>query len=406
MMKLFEYRARDNNGKLFKGEQLAETRNDVADILLVKGLTPVKIVEIRNKDLSFDFNFNKTVPPAHLAIFTKQMYSLLSSGISAVRAIYGIAETTQSEILKEALLDVAKNLEKGSPLAKCLSNHPKVFNRLFVSIVSVGEQTGRVDTAFQQLTEYIERESETKRMIKTAMRYPIFVISAILVAMFVMNIFVIPTFNSIFAKMGADLPLTTQILVTTSRFFVNYWPLLIVTLAMTVYGFIRWKKTTSGRYTWDKKRLELPIVGSIIKQASLARFSRTLSVMLSGGVPLTNALTLTAEAVDNEYMKEKLLDIKSGVERGISLKKMSYESGLFTPLILQMITVGEETGNIDTLLLEISQYYEREVEFEVGSLSSKIEPIMLAIVAAMVLVLALGIFSPMWDMLGHMTEGA
>jgi len=403
-MKHFNYKARDGKGALVKGEQIAENRDDVADILITKGLMPVKITLLDTKKSFLSINLNTKVSPEHLAVFTKQMYSLLRAGIPTIRAIYGIAETTQSEILKDALLDIAKNLEKGQNLSTCLTTHSKIFNKLFVSIVSVGEQTGRTDTAFQQLTEYIEKENETKRMIKTALRYPVFVIGAILVAMAIMNIFVIPTFNTIFAKMGADLPMTTRILITTSDFFVNFWPLIIVICVLTVYGFLHWTQTEQGELTWGRVKLELPIVGSIVKQASLARFSRTLSVMLSGGVPLTNALSLTGEAVDNAFMKSKLQEIRSGVEKGASLKKMSYESGMFTPLILQMITVGEETGNMDSLLLEISEYYEREVSYEVGSLSSKIEPIMLGVVAGMVLILALGIFSPMWDMLGHMTK--
>lgn len=401
-MKTFTYTARDLEGNKVSGDLTAESNDDVGSILLKKQLIPTTIKEVvKAKDVAF--HFGPRVSPQDLSTFTKQMHALLSSGVSTVKALYGIAGTTQNKRLEEVLKEVAQTIEKGHSLSTALRSFPEVFNNLFISIITVGEQTGRIDNSFEQLTEYITKENATKRMIKKALSYPKFVMVAITIAMTVMNIFVIPTFASMFSKMGEDLPPMTKFLMSTSDMFINYWPWMLAGLISSVVAFKKWTVSDSGSLIWSKWKLKLPIIGPIINQATLARFSRSMSVMLSSGIPITQSISLTADAVDNPYVAKKLGELKRGVELGNSLKQMSTETKLFTPLILQMIAVGEETGKIDKLLLDASLYYEEEVANDVNNLSSKIEPIMLVIIGTMVLVLALGIFTPMWDMLGHMT---
>ena len=264
----------------------------------------------------------------------------------------------------------------------------------------VGENTGNLDQAFLQLSEYLEREQETRKQIKSATRYPMFVMIAIVIALVVMNIFVIPTFAGLFSRLGADLPAMTKFLIGMSNLFVNYWHVMLGGVIAGIFILRRYLNTERGRYRWDRLQLRVPAVGSIIERSLLARFSRSFSMMLSSGVPMTSALNLVADAVSNSYMADKIIGMRLGIEKGESLSRVSQSSGLFTPLVLQMVNVGEETGRVDELLADSAEYYEREVDYDLKSLTSKIEPILIGVVAVMVLVLALGIFTPMWDLMG------
>ena len=230
------------------------------------------------------------------------------------------------------------------------------------------------------------------------MRYPSFVIIAILVAIVILNIFVIPTFANMFAKLGADLPLATKMLIASSNFFLNYWPHLLISVVVGFFGIRAYLKTKDGQFRWDRRKIRLPIVGSIIERSVLSRFTHSFAIVLKAGVPMTSGLSLVADAVDNTYMREKIIAMRSGIESGESLLRTAIASNLFTSLVLQMIAVGEETGRVDELLEEVADYYEREVDYDLGTLTARIEPVLLVVVAVMVLILALGIFTPMWDM--------
>ena len=334
-----------------------------------------------------------------LVIFARQMYSLTKSGIPILRAVGGLADTTNSKRMAIALYDVVDQLERGRTISSALHQHPDIFNQLFVSVVHVGENTGRLDEAFLQLAGYLEREQETRKQIKSATRYPMFVIFFLVVALVVMNIFVIPVFAGMFDKFGADLPAMTKFLIGMSNFFLNYWPHMLVAIIAAVFGVRQYLKTENGIYKWDRAKLRLPVVGDIFERTLLGRFCRSFSMMLESGVPLPTALSLVADAVDNAYVGSAVLDMRRNIERGESLGRVAQSSGLFTPLIMQMINVGEETGRIDELLTEVAEFYEREVDYDLKSLTAKIEPILISVVAVMVLVLALGIFTPMWEMM-------
>ncbi|ASM55329.1 MSHA biogenesis protein MshG [Pseudoalteromonas nigrifaciens] len=324
---------------------------------------------------------------------------MLKAGIPIIRAMVGLADTTQNKAFKQVLMEVTKQLEQGRDLSSAMSMHNKVFSRLTISMVMVGEGAGRLEDAFYQLAIYFEKEQETRKRIKAAMRYPTFVICALVGAMIILNIFVIPTFASMFAKFNADLPLMTQILIATSNFFVNYWWLLILMLVGAIIGFKRYLNTVTGRYKWDKYKLKIPFVGDILQRTLLARYSQCLAMVLRSGVPMTTGLSLTAHAVDNSYMEKAIITMRQDIEKGDSLLRVSRASELFSQLVLQMVAVGEETGRVDELLQEAADYYEREVDYDLRSLTAKIEPILTVFVAIMVLILALGIFMPMWNMM-------
>jgi MSHA biogenesis protein MshG len=215
-----------------------------------------------------------------------------------------------------------------------------------------------------------------------------------------MNIVVVPIFADMFKSFGAELPLMTRILLATSDFFITKWQYLLVGIGLTIFATLKYLRTKDGRYKWDRAKLKLPLVGSIFERTLLGRFARSFSMMLISGVPLTSALNLVADAVNNAFMAERILSMRKNIEKGESLSRVASSSKMFTPLVLQMISVGEETGRVDELLAEVAEFYEREVDYDLKSLTSKIEPILISIVAGMVLVLALGIFTPMWDMMG------
>ncbi|PKG39837.1 type II secretion system F family protein [Psychromonas sp. Urea-02u-13] len=406
-MALFKYVGRDAQGNSVKGEVEASSIDTAADQVMQKGVLPSSIKEKKAgaENLDLSLIFASKVNPSDLIVFTRQIYSLTKAGIPILRAINGLAESTHSVLLSESLQDVLNRMRNGYSLSAAMGAHPRVFSQLYVSLIQVGENTGQLDRIFLQLSEYLEQEIETRKRVKSAMRYPTFVLIALAVAMVILNIYVIPTFAGMFAKFHAELPWTTQVLLGTSSFFVDYWHLMLIFLISAFIGLKLWLNSPKGAYLWDKWKLKIPVVGSVIERSLLARFSRSFAMMLSAGVPLNNALYLIAHAVDNNYLQEKILAMRSGIEAGDPLLKTATAAGLFTPLVLQMIAVGEETGQVDELLNEAADFYEREVDYELKNMTAKIEPILISIVAGMVLILALGIFTPMWDMMGAMKGG-
>ena len=402
-MAQFSYKARKSSGELATGVLEAVDASTVAQILIGRNFTPIEINEnnqsqvAESSKISF---FTPNITIDDLVIFSRQMYSLAKSGIPILRAVRGLADTTSSQRMSVALNDVADQLERGRTLSSALNKHDQIFGQLFISIVHVGENTGKLDDAFLQLSFYLERDQETRKQLKAATRYPMFVIIAIVIAMVIMNIVVIPIFADMFKSFGAELPLMTRILLATSDFFITKWQYLLVAITLSVFSIIRYLGTKNGRYKWDQTKLKLPVVGSIFERTLLGRFARSFSMMLISGVPLTSALNLVAGAVNNAFMAERILGMRKNIEKGESLSRVASSSKMFTPLVLQMISVGEETGRVDELLAEVAEFYEREVDYDLKSLTSKIEPILICVVAGMVLILALGIFTPMWDMMG------
>lgn len=403
-MALFQYTGKDGQGNTVKGELEANSKDAAVDQIMHKGILPLALKEktVAGQSLDLAVLFASHVQLTDLIIFTRQIYSLTKAGIPILRAINGLADSTHSKLLRSALYDLLARMRNGYSLSAAMSSHPRVFSQLYVSLIQVGENTGQLDRVFLQLSEYLEQEGETRKRIKAAMRYPSFVLIALAAAMVILNIYVIPTFANMFAKFNAELPWTTQVLLGTSSFFVNYWGYLLALLIATFIAVKVWLGTEKGAYLWDKWKLHIPVVGSVIDRSLLARFSRSFAMMLSAGVPLNNALYLIAFAVDNNYLKDKMLGMRKGIESGETLLKTATAAGLFTPLVLQMIAVGEETGQVDELLNEAADFYEREVDYELKNMTAKIEPILISIVAVMVLILALGIFTPMWDMMGAM----
>lgn len=396
----FAYRGRDTKGALIKGALQAADENAAAEQLLRRGVTPLDIVP-RKVGVQFDWQqfLQPQVSLTELIIFVRQMYSLTKAGIPMLRAMEGLAEHTSNKTLRLALEDITEQLERGRSMAAAMDDHKRVFPRLVIAVVHVGENTGQLEESFGQLIEYLEGEQETRKRIKSATRYPFFVIITLAIAVVVLNIFVIPTFADMFRNFAVELPLSTRVLIASSGFFVNFWWALLLAIGAAVWLVRYWLKGDAARQKWDRWKLKVPGIGSILERSMLARFCRSFAVMLRAGVPLTQALTLVADAVDNAYMKDRIKTMRKGIEGGETLLRVSKGSALFTPLVLQMIAVGEDTGSLEESLLDAAEHYEREVDYDLKNLTSKLEPILIAGVAGIVLLLAMGIFQPMWNMM-------
>lgn len=401
-MAIFEFKGRNAEGRLISGQLDASSPDAAASQLLGRGITPVEVKAFIEK-LSFSERFARAtnsgkVEAVELIMFCRQMHTISRAGIPLVKGLRGLSASLRNYTFQQALNDIVERLEAGVELSVAMRAHPKIFNNLFVSLVNVGENSGRLDLVFKQLSEYMERDLNTIKSIKTALRYPTFVLVAISIAITVINIKVIPAFAGMFEKFGAQLPLPTRILIGISDFFVNYWMYLFAAVAGLVGWVYHYVNTPEGSRVWGRKKLRVIIIGDIIERASLARYSRSFGLMLNAGLPINTALELSARAIDNPYLGDKIRAIRAGIERGEGLYQTHLVSGMFTPLVLQMISVGEESGQVDALLAEVALFYESEVEYDVKQLSDRIEPIMIIIMAAFVTILALGIFLPMWDM--------
>jgi len=402
-MPLFSYKIRDADGNLKEGQAEALSADALASQFQASHTVPISITEVNEKQ-SLDIGKylkarRKTkVKLDDMILFCRQMHTLNSSGVPLVRALRGLVETSRNPTLGEALGAVVNDIESGMELSGAFSRHPKVFPALLCRMVQVGEVTGKLDEVFMQLSIYFEREKDTINKVKAALRYPSFVLAAIAMAVVFISLFVIPAFEKVFAGAGAKLPLATRILLGLSSFMQNYWYVLLGLFILLVIVVNKGLKTTQGRYFWDRYKLKIPLVGDIILRSTLVRFSRGFNMSYTAGVPLSQALGFTARAVSNSYVGGKIEAIRNGIERGDTLTRSATQTGMFTPLVLQMLAVGEESGSVDVMLEDVAEFYEREVDYDLKNLSSAIEPIMIVIIGGMVLVLALGVFLPMWNL--------
>ena len=403
-MPFFAYKARNASGELLTGVMEGADSGAVADQLFSTGATPVEILATKKATTTgADIGWwqrltEKKVSSMDVQLFSRQLYTLLKAGVPIMRGLAGLQESAISPAFGRVIKDVRESLDAGRELSAAMARHPTVFSQFYLSMVRVGEMTGRLDEVFLRLFDHLEFDRDMRARVKTATRYPSFVIVAMLVAMVIVNMFVIPQFVKVFASFNAELPLMTRILIGTSGFMVAYWPVLLVVTIAAIAAFRAWLRTVPGRYTWDRYKLRFPIAGKIILKGTMARFARSFALSSTSGVPIVQALTVVSQTVDNAYLCARVEQMRDGVERGDSILRTSVAAGVFTPVVLQMIAVGEESGSLDELMNEIAQMYEREVDYELKTLSAQIEPILIAFLGVMVLVLALGIFLPVWDL--------
>lgn len=401
-MPFFAYKGRNGRGEAVHGVLEGADSGAVAGQLFGIGVVPTEIkpsAPPSSEDSGFSLSFSKKkVSHIEVLLFSRQMYTLLKAGVPIMGALKGLEESTENPRFAEVVRDLRESLDTGRELSASLARHPEVFGQFYTAMVSVGEGTGRLEEVFLQLFHHLEFEKFMRDQVKSAIRYPTFVVVTMGIAIVIINIFVIPAFAKIYAGFKAELPMMTKLLIGFSNFMVEYWPFLLVGLAGAIFGFRGWANTAVGRMHWDRMKLRIPVAGQIILKATLARFTRSFSLAFRSGVPVTSGLSLVANTVDNVYVSERILRMREGVERGESVLRTARDAGVFTPVVLQMIAVGEESGALDDLTSEIADMYQREVEYDLKNLSSQIEPILIIMLGILVLILALGVFLPIWDL--------
>jgi MSHA biogenesis protein MshG len=401
-MALYRYNGRSARGELISGALEADSPEALATHLFARGITPTDIKPASTSSAAVG-DFWRRIgggKPTHtdLILFSRQMYAITKSGVPLLKGIKSIAASTPNQTLREALGAVVDGLQAGRDLSFSFGRFPDIFSKFYVSVIKVGESSGTLETAFLRMFEYLSMEKRIKDKLKTALRYPITVVVAITIAVGVITMWVLPKFAPVFAALGDNLPWATRVLLGVSQYTSEYWYIVIALIAALIVAFKLMLRDPAGRYRWDKLRLRAPVIGEITRRACLAQICRSFALTLEAGVPIIQALGMIARAAGNEYMTERVLALRDGVERGEGLFRTAQTADLFTPLALQMISIGEETGDLGEMLGEVADFYEREVDHDLENLTASLEPILIVSVGGMVLILALGVFLPLWDM--------
>ena len=405
-MPAFSYRGRNGTGEIINGVLEGATASAIADMLFSSGVTPLEIKSAPNSALTKKKDddgdgfslFGPKIEHVDILLFTRQLHTLMKAGVPIMRALAGLQDSSANPAMKSVLAQIREGLDSGRELSMSLGRHPKIFSPFYLSMVRVGEMTGRLEEVLIRLFEHMEFERFMREQVKSALRYPSFVVMAMGVAILVVNIWVIPAFAKVFKGFGAELPLMTRILIGFSDFMVNWWHAIIGGIVAAGFAFKSWAASPSGKYKWDRIKMRIPVAGKIVRKATLARFARSFALASRSGVPIIQALTTVAMTVDNDYIAAKVTEMRDSIERGESVLRSAITANVFTPVVLQMIAVGEESGSLDEMMEEISAMYQNEVEYELKTLAQQIEPILIVMLGLMVLVLAMGIFLPLWDL--------
>lgn len=402
----FAYTGRSVDGAI-SGTLDGASALGVADALMARGVTPLTIAPLGasaspGSGAEIVGTLQRWLQPrvqaVDLLLFSRQLYTLLKAGVPILRALAGLQESAPNPRMKEILRQVRQSLGSGIDLSMSLAQHGGVFDGFYVALVHVGEMTGRLEEVFLRLFHHIEFEIYMGQQIKAALRYPVFVLTAMAAGVAVINVMVIPAFDAVFKGFGAQLPLATRVLMATSSFTIEYGWLLLIGAGVGAWLLRRWTATRAGRLAWDRLKLRLPLAGKIIRKGMLARFSRSFALSLKSGVPVEQALSVVAQTVENAHIAQKVEGMRASVEHGESILRAAAASAVFTPVVLQMIAVGEETGAIDQLMDDVAELYTNEVQYELKTLGQQIEPLLIVVLGVLVLVLALGVFLPVWDL--------
>lgn len=398
----FAYKGRDARGQLVRGVLEGADSGAVAGQLINIGITPVEIspsVAPRQAGAGLLERLQRQrITHTEVLLFSRQMYSLLKAGVPIMGALKGLEESSQNKSLAQLIREIRENLDSGHELSASLAGHPGVFNPFYLAMVRVGELTGTLEEIFLRLSHHMEFEKFMREQVRSAIRYPSFVLATMAVAIVIINLFVIPAFAKVYASFKAELPIMTRALIAFSDLVVNYWPAMLAVLLVLAYGVRNYVNTEQGRLAWDELKLRIPIAGAIVLKATLARFARSFALAIRSGVPAVQALTMVAHTVDNQHVARRIEAMREGVERGESILRTATASSVFTPIVLQMVAVGEETGALDDLLGEVADLYQREVEYDLKNLASQVEPVLVVSLGGVVLILALGVFLPIWDL--------
>lgn len=402
MTTTYSYKVRDNLGHLKTGTIEADNAPLVAERLKAMGMVPIDIQKKSGMSFGKDvalFGLGPKVKVSDLATFSRQFATMIHAGLPIVRSLAILSDQTPCKPLAAAIKTIRLDIERGASLAHALARHPKVFPRLYVAMARAGEAGGVLDGVLIQLADSLEKQVIMRRKIKSAMSYPIGVLSLVAVVVVAMLLFVVPTFQGLFSSLGGKLPLLTQILVDASAFTQAYFPFMFLALILIVVVFLKWSRTTSGRKALDTFKLKVPLIGPLQQKAAIARFTRTLGVLLKSGVSILGALEITSETVGNVVITEALNDVAQSVKVGESMAGALERHPIFPPLVTQMLSVGEETGAVDEMLTKVAEFYEEQVESTVESLTSILEPLLMVVLGGSVGTMVIALYMPMFEII-------
>ncbi|MBU1912600.1 MAG: type II secretion system F family protein [Candidatus Omnitrophica bacterium] len=397
----FKYKIRDKHGRASTGFMEGESRESVAGHFKQMGYMPIMIEEAKPGIGNFNpfQRFFNRVSQEELIVFTRQLMTLQAAGVAILVSLGSITEQIVNPYFKRVIEEIASDIESGKSFSDSISRFPSVFSDIYVNMIRSGEAAGILDDALDRLATLMEHEQEMSMRVKQATRYPLLVIIVISMAFPLLIMFVLPKFSALFARFNTELPLPTKILLGVHFMLSHYWPFIIAGIIAVIIGFRRFIKTSSGRYAWDGAKLKIPIFGQLFLKISLSRFSRMTALLLASGIPILNTLEIIKNSLGNMVIADSIDNIISGIGEGKGIAEPMKLTGLFPGIVVQMVKIGEETGKINELLLKVSDYYDSQVDYTIKNLTVLIEPILIFVLGMMVLVMALAIFMPMWNLL-------
>lgn len=400
-MPKFSYKAKDPENKDVAGMLEAPSAADAQKFLVDRNFQVISVKAHREKITAHDILSRfETVKPTEFNFFVRQLATLLKAGVPMLACLQALQEEMQDKVLRRAIEGIYQEVEGGSSFSDAVAQHPRVFNKLFLSTVKAGEAIGELDTALVRLADIFEKDYQTRTKIKSALRYPVFVILIMLAAFVLTIVFIVPKFEDLFATFGTNLPLPTRILMWLSDLFIDFWYLMIILVGGATGGIIYHYQTHAGRRFWDGLLLKTWLVGAFLRQAIFSRFSRMLGMMLKSGVNILPALELDSEIVGNSVISDAILRVKEGISQGSTMSAQMRREKFFPILIIQMVRAGEASGRVDELLLQVSEHYDAELDRLTKNIESMIEPVFIMMLGIFISILALGIFLPMWNLYG------
>ena len=402
MADTYTYRVRDKAGRVLEGSLEADNSTLVATKLRQMGYVPIAIDRKDASGLQKEIKIpglGGRVKLKDIAVFSRQFATMINAGLSLLRTLHILAEQTENPKLRDVIVQVRQDVERGSSLSQALAMHPKVFNRLYVSMVRAGESGGVLDSVLLRLAAMIEKQVELRGKIKSAMTYPVAVFGLVLLIVTAMLMFVVPMFEDLYAELGGTLPAPTQLLLKVSNMVTSYGVFLFLGEVGAVIFFKKWIQSETGRAKWDTVKLRIPIFGKLVHKTAITRFARTLSVLLRSGVPILESLEITSDTVNNSVVSKAVHDVQDGVKRGETVAGPLTQHGVFPPMVVQMMAVGEETGNVDEMLEKVADFYDSEIEATVDSLTSLLEPLLIVLMGSCVGGMVVALYMPMFNII-------
>ncbi len=402
----YEYKARDKSGKLVQGVMEADSETAVADKLEKTGYVTIAVVPARAKrQLNNLFDKYQRVKFSDLNIFTRLLFTLSKAGLPILSSLNAIRTQTESVVLKDVIGQIMRDVEGGAKLSGALEKHPRVFDVLYVNMIKAGEASGKLTAALERLITLGEREEVTRMHIKAAMRYPLIVVGAMVTGFLFLVTLVVPRFEKLYNKFTTELPLPTRVLLGIHHVITHYWWAILLGAGLAVFLFFKFIRSEKGRRGWDDFKLKLPIVGPLLLKLTMSRFCRITGTLLASGVPILQILDLGSESAGNVIVSSSIDNIKKSVNEGKGMLEPMKASGLFPPVVVQMVSAGEETGELESLLLHVSDYYDSQIDYTIKNLVALIEPVLILVMGIVVAFMALGIFMPMWNLMSLFRKG-